>query len=288
MERAVQIETLKAPGWGFPVSADFFLSGTASGAYIVATVAQIAGGPGAAQIVRAGHLLAFPLILVCLGILIVDLGLPGRFHHMLLTLRPLSPISAGAWALGLFSALAFLSLVSSWVAPGWMPDRLALLVGMAGGLVGFFVGGYKGVLLRATAQVGWREGSLLGPLFLTASAATGLGAIALVNTFLGADLGAGWYRLGLALTFVLTVELGLLTLFVIELREQAAPLLHGRLAPAFWIAALLGTLLPLVAGTVQLSPASGIVPAAVLVGGYALRYCIVMMPEVGMNRETRP
>jgi hypothetical protein len=60
----------------------------------------------------------FPLAVVCGVLLILDLGRPERFWHMLIqseTGRPMfkywSPMSVGAWALLVFSGLALLSFV---------------------------------------------------------------------------------------------------------------------------------------------------------------------------------
>ena len=278
---------LKAPHWRWPVVLDFFVSGTAAGAYVVATLALLAGGPRYPALVKAGYLLAFPLISLSLVLLIVDLGLPRRFLHMLwsrkgpggigraaLTLggfhfKPLSPISTGAWALSAFAACAFAALVLAWIAPaGWAGRDVQLLVGLVGGAVGFFVGGYKGVLLRATALPVWSASRWLGPLFLAAALSSGLAAVALTAPLVGAG-GQEVHRLARALALALVLEGLLLAVWLWDLGAAW----RGAVGPAMWAGrTCAGFVLPLA------FLAAGWLAAAALIalaGGLTFRYLVV-------------
>ncbi len=194
---------LKTPHWGWPIILDFFVSGAAAGAYVTATVAVLAGDERDIWSVKAGYLLAFPLISLSLVLLIVDLGLPRRFLHMIASrkapggigraaltvgdfhFKPFSPMSVGAWGLSAFAGFALLAVVLAWFAPDWGGRPVRVLVGVIGGFFALFAGGYKGVLLRATAQPCWSASRWLGPLFLAAALSSGLAAVALTAPFLG-------------------------------------------------------------------------------------------------------
>jgi formate-dependent nitrite reductase membrane component NrfD len=227
---------LKAPHWGWPIVLDFFVSGMAAGAYVTATLALLAGGGRDAPAVRAGYLLASPLISLSLVLLILDLGLPRRFLHMILSrkatggigwgaltvgdihFKPFSPMSVGAWGLSIFGAFAFASLVLVWIAPGWGGRPLLVLLGVLGASLALFAGGYKGVLLRATAQPVWAASRWLGPLFLAASLSSGVAAVGLTANLLGADASA--QRLAGALAVALVLEGLLLAIWLWDLGAE--------------------------------------------------------------------
>src|SRR5882757_4613906 len=78
---------------------------------------------------RLGHLLAFPLIILCAAALVVDLGQPLRFWHMIfaserfpeLILKPYSPMSLGSGILPVFGLVSFLSFADEVLTHGrWL------------------------------------------------------------------------------------------------------------------------------------------------------------------------
>ena len=83
---------------------------------------------------------------------------------------------------------------------------------VAGALLGFFVGGYKRILLRATAHPVWRSTAWLGPLLLTSAATSGVAAIILVNFMQGNAAGAAGAGVARALEFTWTLQALLLGL----------------------------------------------------------------------------
>jgi formate-dependent nitrite reductase membrane component NrfD len=128
------------PHWKWLIIFYFFLGGIAAGAYFLAVLIEVAGKAEDQPVARAGYLIAFPLIVLCGVLLIVDLDQPTRFWHMLLksevvgqALRsgwpttaeswslmrtaPLikywSPMSVGSWALALFGACSLVSFIAS-------------------------------------------------------------------------------------------------------------------------------------------------------------------------------
>jgi hypothetical protein len=153
-----------APHWRWIIICYFFLGGIAGGCYMLAVLADIFGDPGDRRLARTGYCIAFAALVLSGLLLTVDLGRPLRFWHMLVQshtgrpmFKPWSPMSVGSWALLLFGAVSFLSFLAALADAGQLPWRglgrlrppgtLGYIVGVVGGLLGFFVAGYTGVLL---------------------------------------------------------------------------------------------------------------------------------------------
>ena len=107
-----------APEWEWLLVWYFFLGGLAAGLYFMAALIELVGSERDRAMAKVAYYGAFPLAVVCGVLLILDLGRPERFWHMLIqseTGRPMfkywSPMSVGAWALLVFSGLALLSFV---------------------------------------------------------------------------------------------------------------------------------------------------------------------------------
>src|SRR5690242_18182649 len=104
------------PHWSWYIVLYFFIGGVSAGAYLVPALVDLAGGDVDRRYTRTGYLLAFPLVLIASALLVVDLGRPERFWHMLIAsetlqpiLKPWSPMSFGAWLLLGFGAFTFMS-----------------------------------------------------------------------------------------------------------------------------------------------------------------------------------
>ena len=170
-----------APEWEWLLVWYFFLGGLAAGLYFIAALIELVGSERDRAMAKVAYYYAFPLAVVCGVLLILDLGRPERFWHMLIqseTGRPMfkywSPISVGAWALLVFSGLAFLSFVGVLAEDGrvglgrWRTLAHALHRGLLGKLfallcagMGFFLASYTGVLLAASNQPFWSDTRLL-------------------------------------------------------------------------------------------------------------------------------
>jgi len=178
-----------------------FLGGIAAGAYFTAALAEIFGGKEDRELAKVGYYIAFPLVLICGVLLIVDLGQPQRFWELLVMpsdaspigwapmFKAQSPIQIGSYALIGFGVFSFLSLLDVWVEEGRIkfaplrqfynavPRKLYAALGV---LFGWFLAGYTGVLVNITAQPMWAETNWVGALFIASAASTGAAAIALV------------------------------------------------------------------------------------------------------------
>jgi Ni/Fe-hydrogenase subunit HybB-like protein len=148
--------------------------------------------------VRLGYYVAFIGAVISGLLLIIDLGRPLRFWHMLFeseTGRPMfkyySPISVGAWGLLLFGLFAFLAAVGSAADEGrigWgrplARGPVMTVIAIVGGILGFFLAGYTGVLLSVTNRPVWADSNWLGILFLISGASTAAALLALLGLLL--------------------------------------------------------------------------------------------------------
>jgi formate-dependent nitrite reductase membrane component NrfD len=293
-------DPLQIPQWEWWIVFYFFFGGIAGGAYFTSTMIELVGGPEDRPIARMGYYIAFPLAVICGILLILDLGRPERFGHMLVyskTLLPWpkwdSPISVGSYALLFFSLFAFLSFIDALIETGrlpWAPLREKysgtprLIYSVIGAVFGFFLASYTGVLLASTHLPVWANNPLLGALFLASGASTGMAAIALGLILSKADVGAAWAKLKQADNMALILEIVLLIAFVALLGTAASFLLSG-LSGILLIGGVLiiGLIVPLViqfrAGFQGVkSPANMtlLVAILILVGGFLMRTVIVM------------
>lgn len=284
------------PHWGWYIVLYFFLGGLAAGCYAIATLLDILGDRRDRDAVRLGYLLAFPLVVVCGVLLILDLGKPLRFWHMLFesnTWQPMlklySPMSLGSWALLAFGFFAFLSFLAALGDAGWGPGRrlhvlrppgiVGTIVAALGAALGFFVAGYTGVLLAVTNRPIWSDTALLGLNFIISSASTSAALLILLGLWRWRSAG-GIERLERFDSLVLIVELVALAALV------------ATLGSIFWVwfsvwgvlllvgVVLLGILAPLALhwrprtlGHALTAPVAAVL---VLFGGFMLRVVIVM------------
>jgi formate-dependent nitrite reductase membrane component NrfD len=288
------------PEWGWWIILYFFFGGIAAGAYFISTLIDLVGHERDRPIAKLGYYIAAPLVAICGILLIVDLGRPERFWHMMIqsnTGWPMfkywSPMSAGVWALLVFGVFSGASFVGTLAEDGrfglgrfsdfarWLHQGpVGILFQLIGTLAGFFIASYTGVLLTAGNVPIWSDSSLIGALFLASAASTGIAMLLLLLHV--------WHRaphdsvVNLERTdrWAMLLELVLLIAFVLSLGDLAPALLSS----IYGILLLLGTLLAgvilplLLSWRPRLLGSSSTVVAAVLalVGGLILRYAIVM------------
>src|SRR5579884_1066062 len=164
------LPVLKRPHWQWEIALYFWTGGIAAGTYLVAAIADLFGDEHDRPTVRAGRLLPLPLVLVSAALLIKDLGRPEKFYNMLRIFKLKSPMSAGTWGLTGFGGFVGLSALLELLTPGDGWRGLRRTVAALGTPFGFFVGGYTGVLISATAVPLWAKNRLLwGPTFLASA-----------------------------------------------------------------------------------------------------------------------
>lgn len=183
---------IKKPTWKWFIPFYFFIGGLGGGVGLIGGLADLLGGERHRATVRRARYIALIAALISPVLLILDLGRPKRFHHMLRVFKASSPLSVGTWILLTFGLISgaqaarqaaednFILRRESWLG------RLARLLpgkplSLAQALLGLGLGGYTGILLAATAIPLWATaGVLLGPLFLATAVASGAAALALL------------------------------------------------------------------------------------------------------------
>jgi formate-dependent nitrite reductase membrane component NrfD len=301
---------LKSADWPLLIDVYFFLGGIAGGAFVIATIANLLDSERYKSLVRVGYYVALLAVIPAPILLIVDLGIPTRFLHMLMVpkpstaigagaltlgpfhLKPLSPMSAGAWALLVFSGCAFLAALDVLLEQrgGRGFPALRMLIGLIGSVVGFFLAAYPGVLLGVTARPLFVNGHWLGALFLAVGASTGGATIALVLALVGGDRRDTLAPLMRTVAAALVVQALALILFVVTVRMSGSAgisraltvLLSGQYGVIFWLGAVLvGLVVPLAlqfAGGGLRRASAGItalVAILVLVGGFVIKYVLI-------------
>ena len=269
---------LKTPHWEMMIVWYFFLGGIAGGAYFTAAIADNFGSARDRNVARVGYLLSLPLVAACGLLLIADLGVPTRFMNMMRTLKFWDPMSIGAWAVGVFGLFTFVSSVLS-LSPSEAMASLRRKVGLVGMFFGFFLASYTGVLLSSSAMPFWSDARLMGALFLASGASTGIAAITLIMFLTGQAAGEGWGKLKHADRYSMLIELVLLLVLLGLLGAAAKPLTGGHWAPLFWGGLVgLGLIIPLVLDFVgsRVRVLGAVAAALVLIGGFVLRYVVLM------------
>jgi formate-dependent nitrite reductase membrane component NrfD len=177
------------PHWGWYIALYFFFGGLAGGSYFLAALIDLFGRREDRPLAHIGYYVAFPCVALSGLLLTVDLGKPLRFWHMLIesnTYRPMfkywSPMSIGSWVLLTFGLFTFASFLGALAEDGripWpvlrklrAPAALGLVVELLGGISGFYVASYTGVLLGVTNRPIWSDTPLLGMLFVVSAAST--------------------------------------------------------------------------------------------------------------------
>jgi protein NrfD len=290
------------PDWQWLIVFYFFVGGIAGGAYFLAALIDLVGHRADRPLARLGYLIAFPATVVCGVLLIADLQRPLRFWHMLLqseTLRPMlkwwSPMSLGSWGLLLFGAFAFVSFLAAlaeWDHPRWQrlrgfsrlrpPGLLGTVVTVLGGVLGFFLAGYTGILLAVTNRPIWSDTTLLGLVFLLSGASTAAALTALLGRRLRWTRPEGVRALERFDTWMLVFELVAIVALVASLGSLARLWLSAWGALLVLGVLVVGILLPLVLyRRPQALGGLGAVaaPVLVLVGGFVLRVVIILSSE---------
>ena len=191
---------IKEPVWTWEIPWYFFTGGLA-GASAVLTAAAAASGR--CDLARAARRVGLAALAPSPVLLVMDLGRPERFHHMLRVFKPTSPMSMGSWLLLAFSgAFGGAGLLREL---GRLP-RLAALAETAAGALGSVMTTYTAVLFSDTAVPVWHEARHELPFVFASGACASAGAAAML--FAGDEDGPARYlAVGGGLVELATVEL---------------------------------------------------------------------------------
>jgi len=286
------------PEWGWYIVFYFFFGGLAGGSYFLAVLIDLFGRPEDRPLARLGYYLSFPCILVSGLLLTLDLGRPERFWHMLIQsntyqpiFKPWSPMSVGSWALLIFAVFSFLGFLSALAEDGRLkqpaarglrpPGMLGSLVTGIGGLFGFYVAGYTGVLLAVTNRPIWSDTPLLGMLFVISAASISAASMILLAQK-SARNSPGLATLHRLDSWVVALELIVLIAVMISLGPVFRAWVNVWGLVLFFGVIVLGLLLPLALywrrqwfGDFTMTAAA----AAVIAGGFILRLVVVFSAQ---------
>jgi formate-dependent nitrite reductase membrane component NrfD len=295
-----------APHWQWYIVFYFFIGGLAGGCYFLAAVIDLCGRRADRPLARLGYYVAFPAVLVSGLLLTVDLSRPFRFWHMLIernTLGPMfkhwSPMSVGAWALLIFGFFTFLSFLAALaeddrVKSPWLrrlrwpalcalrpPAALGRIVAVLGGMSGFYIAGYTGILLAVTNRPIWSDTPLLGMLFVVSAASTSAALLMLLSQRVAVQppAVADLHRLD---DWVIVLELLVLAAVLVSLGPVLQAWLNAwGVLLAIGVVAL-GLIVPLGLslrarhlGTPHMTSSA----VLVLIGGFLLRVVVVLSSE---------
>ena len=286
------------PEWRWWIIFYFFIGGIAGGSFFLASVLHLFGRPADRPLVRLGYYVAFIGAVVSGLILILDLHRPLRMWHMLIEsntgnpmFKPWSPMSIGSWGLlffGLFAALAALSVAREEGRVRWGPAIVVSsgfrnVVAIVGGLFGFFLAGYTGVLLSVTNRPVWADSPMLGALFLISAASTAAATLILLARRRNIGDAVSLGKLAEFDKWALVLELVAIVAFLITLGATAKEVfvsMWGVLLVLGVIGA--GILLPLAMGlgwVKRWSSRPVMAAGLVLFGGFLLRVVTLLSSE---------
>lgn len=153
------IHLLKQPQWTWQVPLYFFVGGAAGSAGVIGTLADWVGDDY--ELARHARWLALGGAAASGGLLVWDLGRPGRFLNMLRVFKPQSPMSIGAWILTAFANFSAAASFADFVGERFGRSLPIRVIGGAGkigsALFGMPFHNYTGVLIGATAIPVWNR-----------------------------------------------------------------------------------------------------------------------------------
>jgi len=300
-----------APNWTWYILFYFFFAGLSGGSYVLASMLRLFGRPSDEPASRLAYYASFVALLPCPVLLVVDLGRPVRFWHMLVNTTPgqvgasfkyWSPMSVGAWGLLVFGVFATVSFIGALVRDDRLDSGPARFIGgIAGGwfgalwafaglLLGLFVAGYTGVLLSVSNQPVWSDTWALGGLFLASALSASVALLVWLTRFrrlarYSTDFlvrGEQWFQI---------LELALIVLFVVTLVQAGtADVALGLPWLVLWAFVVI-TLIPGItrfggsrvraspSGTAAVAAGSAVLPWIVLLGVLALRAAVIFSAQ---------
>jgi hypothetical protein len=269
----------KVPGWHGIIAWDALLNGMATGLFLAAAISELAAPAVFIHVAKVAYPVALVLLLVDLGLLVMDLGDPLRFHHMLRVFKPGSPMSLGTWSLTIFSlpltAAAAFSLLAEL---GWDFEWARITAVVVGLLPGFASAAYKGVLLSTNAQPGWKDARWLGGYLTNSALLMGCAELLVLSALMGQTQATAILRTA----FIVLLLLNMIPLVLLFRNLRPAHVLLYTRAQQWRVGALIaaGALIPL--GIMLLNGNLLFILVAVMVlllESWAVRFVYVKIPH---------
>lgn len=269
--------------WSAPIYVYLWLAGMAGGSYFTAFLVERFAGANNRGLSRlATHMVIFPA-LAGVFLLVIDLGNPLRFWHLLTQFDVYSAMSMGTWILLAWLIIAITMSILYWAEAHSSEFSTHLIQRVSIGLGWFELAlsvlliTYTGVLLATSNRALWASSILLPPLFVASAVSTGI-AILVTYVLVVAQLtvthrgeykipvrqltgstewlipmrtiGRLWEAEAIVIMLELMVLIGLVTWLGVSpiagAREALNELAFGKLAIPFWVGVvLLASIIPL-------------------------------------------
>jgi hypothetical protein len=270
-------EVVKTPPWHGLVAWDMLFNGLTTGLFLVVALGELVAPAVHAPLAKFAYPIALVFLTIDLILLVVDLGDPWRFHHMLRIFKPTSPMSLGVWSLTAYSLPLTLAILFGLLGdPFEWPRKAMLVFGLVPALASTV---YKGVLLSTSAQPGWKDARWLGGYLACGAFALGCASALGLAIVMGETAATASLRLGLGAVLVLHAIVSLL--LTAELRPTTDRIFtpnKGRLLMLLLAAG--GWLLPLVLTVVFAQPlALSIAGILVIASSAAFRFVLMALPH---------
>jgi hypothetical protein len=270
----------KAPAWHGLVAWDMLFNGMTTGLFLVAVISELVAPDVFTSVAKVAYPVALVLLLVDLLYLVLDLGDPLRFHHMLRVFKPSSPMSLGTWCLTVYSLPLTVAAAISLLPAGWITlESVRKLAVIAGLLPALGSAVYKGVLLSTSSQPGWKEARWLGGYLTSSALMLGCAEMFVLCVLMGHASAAAILRPALGLLLVL--NLIPLCLLLVDLRPTLLRIYSRR--ELYGVGALSlggGMLIPLCLLLVVSSFLFMLgAPIFILLGSLLIRFVIVKLPH---------
>jgi hypothetical protein len=275
----------KAPNWHGLVAWDMLFNNLATGLFLVAGLGELLLPNVFTSVATVAYPIALLFLTADLICLVLDLGDPLRFHHMLRVFKPSSPMSLGTWSLTAFSLpLTILAALSFLPGDGpvilWL-RRLAVIAGLLPALGSAL---YKGVLFSTSSQPGWKDARWLGAYLTTSAILLGAAGLLTIAIVMGQEKATATLRVAVALLLLLnTLSLGLLVYdFQTVLKAPEMRTNQGRLQAIVLGGGIVG---PLALVLIGMPAIILLAVLLLLVSALVIRMEIVRMPHVFGHSE---
>ncbi len=178
----------KVPDWHALVAWDILFNNLSTGLFLVAAVCELVRPAIFTPVAKVAYPVALLFLMADLTCLVLDLGDPWRFHHMLRVFKPSSPMSFGTWCLTVYSLpLTVITALGFFSEDGSALDFVRRTVVVIGLLPALGSAVYKGVLISTNAQPGWKDVRWLGGYLTNSSLLLGCAEMLLLALVLGQE-----------------------------------------------------------------------------------------------------
>ncbi len=265
----------------------FFFGGLTAGSFLLSFWAGYEK-ENLRHLAKASAVISTISLMIGLLLLVLHLERPFQFWRIMITFKPTSTTSWGAWALNIFFVV---SVLYSYF---WLREKpsAARKFGYIGLPLAIYIGMYTGLLLMQMSGNPLWESALLPWMFLVGGLISAMAAVVLVLILMGQKATEPFFGLRKYLCALIVVELLMIGSEFIALYtgpvaavETANLLLTGKLSSLFiGVELIIGALVPLallIALKVSRSPALYMLISVLLLVGVLTMRCVVVLAGQG-------